>query len=645
MTRALSLLLVAVACAAGPAVAQEPEPPTLTERVTLDVKGEPLLEVLTELQRQTGFEFQPAFPLGAGAQLRPITYACQDMPLKRALRAICEQVGCRAVRETAPRYRIDQGTYEERDLPTAESEGYILSVLSLTAASAVEARFGPGAAAAEPTVGAPERGLGLTLCVDAPDDPSGAAICGLSNSVILEDDAGRPVPFEGWPEPGALLAGALGVTEERHLGPSLTDVRMRFGNPSYLAFSLRGVTPVTDAKSLTLSLGLMVSETCVPVQLRFPWGQTGLEQERQGTRVAAQGFETPPTRPVRASLLFRGAGGALASPDGIDRRYRVRRYPECWVQWGSGELTANTGYSASNEAITFSCPRPSPEAEPTALIVRTFARAGPLKEVRFRLAGITLPSLEELLASAARPEGSQAAGLRLWVPRGQGGSVALDTLVDGRPLGGPRAVGLRLTRLEEEGRGEYRTPLRCETGREGRLLLSDLQPGQYALELDPETISPGGGGLLLELAQQFGIDPDEYVWVGNYAWARVVRGETTVLPPLRFVRKTHPVRPAPWAAVAEGDLSFAWDPFPGAAAYIVSLGIKPKQGAAVTFWVSKPVTGTELPFRPEEGYVQSGTARQYLDRKGEGSFYWWVNALDAEGVILSKASGGYFTLR
>jgi hypothetical protein len=170
--------LALVLCSAGAA-----------QNVTVEVDGAPLGEVIAQLKFETeALITAQALPEEMLAQ--PLTYHAVDVPLKRALREICERMRAKLrtfqVGRGRPRYNLVPMPADETPPPTAQAGPYVVRLTAITHSRAVTRDF--------QHLDAPPRiqdELRLQMEAEADTDEDAEALLGLHPDAVVIDDTGR----------------------------------------------------------------------------------------------------------------------------------------------------------------------------------------------------------------------------------------------------------------------------------------------------------------------------------------------------------------------------------------------------------------------------------------------------------------------
>jgi hypothetical protein len=421
-----------------------------------------------------------------------------------------------------------------------------------------------------------------------------------------------------------------------------------FGDPSQIDWWLDAPLPQPDAKALTMLGKLVVWQECRWVELSVPWGEVGATRTANQVGLAAQGFNETAEGHFEATLTVKRPAVKLPPGYWPSTRYWPELFP--WLVFGDGETTAeafrgggsvktkpDNGHTVSEVSWKFKLVGRE-IARPKELVLETFVQTGPPVTIPFVIVDIPLPEERpKPVPSAPEPKDRGPC----WAEPPEAGSLAFDVQVDGRPLTGPLATEVSARRRKEDGTYEAHERWYAIIDRNGHVAISNVKPGHYRLDLDHGI----GGAARYEVQQrlrdEFGADSETYLWVNDYVRVEVKAGEQTELAPLRFVPRMTAVSPEKGAVVPEEAVEFGWEAFPGAASYVVTLGVRGPSVEDHTFWVSDPVTETHLRYDPTAGHIQKAEDRQYLDLNPEMRYYWWVSALNAEGVTIARAHGRF----
>jgi hypothetical protein len=176
---------------------------------------------------------------------------------------------------------------------------------------------------------------------------------------------------------------------------------------------------------------------------------------------------------------------------------------------------------------------------------------------------------------------------------------------------------------------------------EGSEVSDPLQPGTYKVALSYRTWS---NGFRCRFREFKGWAPVSEAWLGWQTGAEIRPGKMEKLPPLRLVRSVEMKYPLYRDVVSTHVPTFAWEPFPGAVRYRVTL-LGPTSSGFRSFWVSQPVAATHLTYAPERGQVRKPGDVAYLSLQPGQEYRWSVDALDPDGNLISYGRFGYFRMQ
>jgi hypothetical protein len=414
--------------------------------------------------------------------------------------------------------------------------------------------------------------------------------------------------------------------------------------PSTAQCRLECPLPRLDAKSVSLSGHLVLFDECEQVEFTFPWGRGGRRQEASGVEVTANWFREIWEDQYDANVTVRHPYPQL--PLGAPMIHHTPR-AWAWVVWESGGTSLPRGRYArgtteDDHDVTGARwefkRHPKEAGPPQQLVVRAFVQEGLGPRLPFVIRDIPLPDSRP--APTESPSETQPPRRAHWVDGPEAGSLAFDVLIDDQPLPGPLRIGVSMARRKEDGTHDEWSTWYEWIDEKGRVRIAHLKPGHYALRRSGQFMGRASPREFRErLGRHFGIDADRHIWINDYAHAEAKAGEETELSPLRFVPRMTTLSPVDGGLLPKAELEFSWEPFPDAASYVVALGVRPPSVEGHTFWVSDPVTETHVRYDPETGHIQNEQDRQFLDLDPEMRYYWWVSALNAEGMTIARAHG------
>lgn len=602
----------------------------LSQRITAEFKETSLEEVLRELGRQTGYDFSMTWRFTTERDWPKITATFRDEPLKRALEKIFEQLPGRTFRRIGPTaFRVLTQAAPAK-LPGTETEGgYRICVRSLDF-SVGKQEFGRGVVGQAQGLEAEPR-MTVELVVDAPDDDSAAAVFGLGEEITIADSTGRKLPLC---DPSPFMRTSAMLT-------TLTD-------PSEILAKLDVAFPSLEAQTLTISGSLVLWRKCERVELELPWGQEGAVAQAHGISLRVDRVVTLPNGQASVTISVDQPPSALPLSAPMPRMsMSENRFTLQWPDKRTSPLTQSMAFWDNKQVVTITGPS-GPANAPTSVIYTTYLKEDPTVVVPFTIEGIPLPTFPEWAASLAGKTAEATAPKKkhaYWVEEG-GGAIEFDVRIDDRPLTGPVTIGVSLTKKREGLDVGESAQWREVIDQDGHVRITNIRPGAYIFTA---LISSLGGlptpVVNTRLAELYGIRWDSYTWINTQAHITVEAGKKVILEPVRFVPAVVTIRPKKDSVVSLGELVFAWEPYPGAAAYRVSLGAWDGQ-EGVTFWVSDPTPQTSLRYDPASGRLCSEAYRALLDLDPGMKYYWWVSALDERGKTISQAhGGGYFQVK
>lgn len=622
------------------------------QRVTIDVKNVPLSDVLQQLHEQTGYELLVHGKARSGTGM--VKVSLTDAPLKRALQEICRQVG-REPHRLQFRYHcyvLNPARPGSEDVASTVAEDYVLGASCGEIAHRPRPHFGGPRSEELPKEEYPR--LTIRVDIDAPDDAAGMRVLGIEPGVKLVDDRGRGMA-QAADELPVTTTGTYNVVTLDANGEKLVGAVPHIfatpgaNHPSQFYCRLDAPLPQPDAKALTMLGKLVVWQECRRVELSVPWGQVGAVRTANQVELTTQAFaEKAAEEEFEATFTVKRPAVKLPAGHWPLTRCWPDLFP--WLVFGDGETTAEAfrgggsvetkpanGHTVSEVTWEFDFVGRE-TARPTELVLETFVQAGPIVTIPFVIVDIPLPEERpKPVPSAPEPKDRGPC----WAEPPEAGSLAFDVQIDDRPLTGPLATEVWARRRKDDGTYEAHERWYAIIDRNGHVVIGNVKPGRYRLSLDHGI----GGAARYEVPQrlrdEFGADSETYLWVNDYVRVEVNPGKQTQLAPLRFVPRMTAVSPENGAVVPEEAVEFGWEAFPAAASYVVTLGVRPPSAEDHTFWVSDPVIETHLRYDPKAGHIQDEQDRQYLDLDPEMRYYWWVSALNAEGVTIARAHGRF----
>jgi hypothetical protein len=356
-------LLVVLAALGTPACAQI---------VTLHVQDQPLSEVLQSLELQTGWELHIT---GAVDPLRgqPITLTLDDVPVKQALDAICEQANAHWQRVNADMVWIQEGPDLSQE-PEVEVGGFRVRILSIHIADDEDFRSLDGAIQTR-------NYLRIDFEVEAPTDDAADALFGLHPGPLVVDDTGR------------VLAPEQTDYMPRQMRPA------NFPCPDRFQAALSFAQPAPTATALRQIEGeLTVYEKPEVLRAEFPWADKEQSVEVEGlTFTLGKPNFTPQPDRTRGYLSFTFRG-LPPDPD----LFRTAFPQQCRAKLelpsgativassgGGGGGMSGDGTVQGSYQLSFSLPPDSPE--PKRVVFEMPLPTGALVGVPYRFANIPLP--------------------------------------------------------------------------------------------------------------------------------------------------------------------------------------------------------------------------------------------------------------
>ncbi|MFQ5809434.1 MAG: hypothetical protein ACE5JM_07435 [Armatimonadota bacterium] len=288
--------------------------PATAQNVTLDLEGVPLSQAIERLSLRGGVEVRmddvPHELLD-----RPVTYRSQDVPTRRALREICQELGLRMEAYRAAGqgvlFKLIPLRPGELQPPAVQAGPYIVRLLSIRRRES--ASLSLGRPTEPPTL---RRSLTLSFEVEVDTHADAKALLAVHPAADVTDNTGKALE----PSSRELSSGTPrggGYMWPRPMTPAL-------------AFGL----PATDAVSLREIAGeLVIAGKVTPVRLEFQATQTGARLEKEGYAVTLESVKLVPPRICHVELTI---VQPPRPPDVPEPRWREQLAGTCTVVLDDG---------------------------------------------------------------------------------------------------------------------------------------------------------------------------------------------------------------------------------------------------------------------------------------------------------------------
>lgn len=262
------------------------------QRVTVDLVQVPIQDVLEELERDTEARIVSTFRADADQPL--VDLQVQDVPLRAALRIICQQADCYFRQSSKGYYVVYSGPDPAADCPTAQVGPYIVRLRSIRVTDTMTLRFERGYG--EPL--SSQNTMTLTLTVEADEDADLERVAALDPAMTAVENTGKTISA---PESESK------TTSSR--SRSYTQGRLH----SYITLN----RPSPEAVSLRRLEGNIVLHRDVePVRLEFPLDGGPASQSAAGYSLNVTNIEQIGERGYQVQAELRGPTQA-AQPTGF----------------------------------------------------------------------------------------------------------------------------------------------------------------------------------------------------------------------------------------------------------------------------------------------------------------------------------------
>lgn len=407
---------------------------TQAHEITYQGKQVLLQEVVTELEKRTGFAFRLAVSREIETKRRDVTW--QGRPLSRVLNEVSEAYGC--------------------DIFSVDTSGFFLVPAQKT--DPKEVALGAYRMRAAPIVSLDDAGqVQLTLIVAAPDDERMEAIAGLGGDLRILDSFGRSL----------VQPSPMGIRRTTATRVRLTEYwhRLPLTLPDQRAARLRSVTGSLRLYRKVTPLRFEVPLPKVGDPLPPAQNQNGVEvrlekwsgEGREYGVFCRVSWPQSETEDVVGRGISRSPQPYLVDAQG--RVYRDSRVAHIDSREENGRTVQQQTYRF--EGV---------EAAPARLVYEVFRRQDPATALPFRLADLPLPNSEgSLFKPELRPFYADPGGVLTF--------QVLDR--SGQPLEGE--VAIALSRQEPDGWSGWRW-LETVTTAERAVRLENVRPGSYRVQ-------------------------------------------------------------------------------------------------------------------------------------------------------------------
>jgi len=366
-----AIALTVAACAAGTA-----------QTVTVDVQDVPLHEVIEQLKLETEADIR-ADGLAQDVLAQPVTYTGTDVPLKRALREICGQVGLRlhtygSSRTLGRHFRLLARGLNEAEPPTVQAGPYLVRLLAVTDTYARKLDF---RRLAEPLTF--RQDLELLLEAEADTDEDAAALLRFDPAIAVTDNTGKALE----PVPRRPEEGAFNISRQTMSGPIMVSA------------------PAPEAITLAAIVGeLVVAAEVTPLHFEFDAAKHGVTITTKGYTVTLDSVEVTPEGECEVALkLVTPPQPGESDPQRLDPLADF----SCFVVLKDGtELRSmlhrssvrvpgqpdNAGKRRITYGSTWRSSRLPPGTKPAKVLFGSFAKSAETKRIPFKFENIPLPT-------------------------------------------------------------------------------------------------------------------------------------------------------------------------------------------------------------------------------------------------------------